>query len=301
MTYDPTIGKWISEDPIGFAAGDGNLSRYVGNSAWNKVDPTGLQEVKINSAHSQRFAYFYDRIRAKEGSENVFEHYYGNPLGNLIASVDVFSMGNGKYQLRVEVTAEARISGYDDDGDGKDDEPNSQATLIDQNVFNAIARVNAKNKQNLPNNPMPPVGAKNDIPVSALASASTAKGKKSILLTHDLVKCDSGDGVGIIWGTNRLTNTNQTHPGQMLLVRWTFDLNGEESEYKTSVTISQLQYGWNFQELGSQYIGPEWGLPSASKNGPIPKKEDIDAILKVHDSHPIPNYNNITHPKNPFE
>ncbi|MBX3435734.1 MAG: hypothetical protein KF847_20645, partial [Pirellulales bacterium] len=29
--YDPKIGKWISEDPIGFAAGDANLTRYVGN------------------------------------------------------------------------------------------------------------------------------------------------------------------------------------------------------------------------------------------------------------------------------
>jgi len=29
--YDSTLGKWISEDPIGFSAGDGNLGRYVGN------------------------------------------------------------------------------------------------------------------------------------------------------------------------------------------------------------------------------------------------------------------------------
>ncbi|HBJ39162.1 MAG TPA: hypothetical protein DDZ51_31330, partial [Planctomycetaceae bacterium] len=28
--YDPTIGRWISQDPIGFAAGDANLYRYVG-------------------------------------------------------------------------------------------------------------------------------------------------------------------------------------------------------------------------------------------------------------------------------
>ena len=30
--FDPRIGRFISEDPIGFAAGDTNLSRYVGNS-----------------------------------------------------------------------------------------------------------------------------------------------------------------------------------------------------------------------------------------------------------------------------
>ena len=40
--FDPRIGRFISEDPIGFAAGDANLSRYVGNSTPNAVDPSGL-------------------------------------------------------------------------------------------------------------------------------------------------------------------------------------------------------------------------------------------------------------------
>ena len=42
--YDASVGKWISEDPIGFDAGDTNLSRYVGNHPWDGTDPTGLQE-----------------------------------------------------------------------------------------------------------------------------------------------------------------------------------------------------------------------------------------------------------------
>jgi hypothetical protein len=40
--YDPTIGRWISQDPIGFAAGDANLYRYVGNRPASLLDPTGL-------------------------------------------------------------------------------------------------------------------------------------------------------------------------------------------------------------------------------------------------------------------
>ncbi len=40
--YDPTIGRWISEDPIGFKAGDANLYRYVGNRSTTHTDPTGL-------------------------------------------------------------------------------------------------------------------------------------------------------------------------------------------------------------------------------------------------------------------
>jgi RHS repeat-associated protein len=40
--YDPATGRWLSQDPIGFNAGDGNLYRYVGNSPTTKIDPTGL-------------------------------------------------------------------------------------------------------------------------------------------------------------------------------------------------------------------------------------------------------------------
>jgi RHS repeat-associated protein len=40
--YDPLTGRWISEDPIGFAAGDMNLYRYVENSTLDFVDPEGL-------------------------------------------------------------------------------------------------------------------------------------------------------------------------------------------------------------------------------------------------------------------
>uniref|UniRef100_UPI0036F2CDB1 RHS repeat-associated core domain-containing protein n=1 Tax=Tautonia marina TaxID=2653855 RepID=UPI0036F2CDB1 len=42
--YDAAIGRWTQEDPIGFAAGDANLYRYVGNGPTNFVDPDGLQK-----------------------------------------------------------------------------------------------------------------------------------------------------------------------------------------------------------------------------------------------------------------
>ncbi len=40
--YDATVGQFISEDPIGFEAGDANLFRYVGNESPNDVDPSGM-------------------------------------------------------------------------------------------------------------------------------------------------------------------------------------------------------------------------------------------------------------------
>jgi RHS repeat-associated protein len=41
--YDATTGRWISQDPMGFDAGDSNLYRYVKNGPTNSVDPSGLQ------------------------------------------------------------------------------------------------------------------------------------------------------------------------------------------------------------------------------------------------------------------
>ncbi|MBC7350771.1 MAG: RHS repeat-associated core domain-containing protein [Thermogutta sp.] len=39
--YDARVGRWLSEDPIGFHGGDGNLYRYVGNSPTTFVDFKG--------------------------------------------------------------------------------------------------------------------------------------------------------------------------------------------------------------------------------------------------------------------
>ena len=41
-SYDPIVGQFISEDPIGFDAGDADLRRYVGNGATFKSDASGL-------------------------------------------------------------------------------------------------------------------------------------------------------------------------------------------------------------------------------------------------------------------
>ncbi len=40
--YDSANGRFISEDPLGFGAGDSNLTRYVRNSPVNGTDPSGL-------------------------------------------------------------------------------------------------------------------------------------------------------------------------------------------------------------------------------------------------------------------
>ena len=77
--YDPSEGKWLSEDPIGFAAGDVNLHRYVGNSVNNLVDLDGLKAAgplpqdKLTDADPYPDEA-YDRARENLGPE-FFENY----------------------------------------------------------------------------------------------------------------------------------------------------------------------------------------------------------------------------------
>jgi RHS repeat-associated protein len=40
--YDPQLGRFISEDPIGFAGGDVNLYGYVWSNPISFTDPMGL-------------------------------------------------------------------------------------------------------------------------------------------------------------------------------------------------------------------------------------------------------------------
>jgi RHS repeat-associated protein len=39
--YDPALGRFLSADPIGFAAGDSNFYRYVSNNPLKYKDPSG--------------------------------------------------------------------------------------------------------------------------------------------------------------------------------------------------------------------------------------------------------------------
>ncbi len=49
--YDSEVGRFVSEDPIDFLAGDPNWYRYVGNSPGMAVDPSGLEEHSCITCH----------------------------------------------------------------------------------------------------------------------------------------------------------------------------------------------------------------------------------------------------------
>jgi RHS repeat-associated protein len=43
--YDPATKRWLSQDPMGFDAGDSNLYRYATNSAASSTDPSGKDDI----------------------------------------------------------------------------------------------------------------------------------------------------------------------------------------------------------------------------------------------------------------
>jgi len=46
--YDPTTGRWTTQDPLGLQAGDSNLYRYVNNNPLDAVDPSGLAALPLD-------------------------------------------------------------------------------------------------------------------------------------------------------------------------------------------------------------------------------------------------------------
>ena len=59
---DPATGKWLSEDPIGFAGGDANLGRYVGNAVTRLVDVTGLEQEKSETQDGLTYVKTIDGV-----------------------------------------------------------------------------------------------------------------------------------------------------------------------------------------------------------------------------------------------
>lgn len=69
--YDPTVGRFIGEDPLGFAAGDTNVSRYVGNNVANAMDPSGLASWK--EAWSGYKYYLFNPSKMDPGLYTTFK------------------------------------------------------------------------------------------------------------------------------------------------------------------------------------------------------------------------------------
>jgi RHS repeat-associated protein len=81
--YDPKIGRFISEDPIGFESGDINIYRYVFNSPCNNVDPSGLGigEDAFMGCLAGTMAYLFFEIAYQLSYVTAYLHRYDAPPG----------------------------------------------------------------------------------------------------------------------------------------------------------------------------------------------------------------------------
>jgi RHS repeat-associated protein len=84
--YDPIVGRFISEDTIGFNGGDANLYRYVGNSPINFTDPSGTEfpfvSIDDDGLRSSRYPWGGSRSSDPEIGNQRFGGFRGGGLGH---------------------------------------------------------------------------------------------------------------------------------------------------------------------------------------------------------------------------
>jgi RHS repeat-associated protein len=83
--YSPTIGRWVSRDPI-FEAGGVNLYGYVRNNPLNRMDPLGLSDVTYDSGSGTITVY--------DNKGNQVEQF---PAGNNTTSTSNGPWPNGTF------------------------------------------------------------------------------------------------------------------------------------------------------------------------------------------------------------
>ena len=126
--YNPTIGRFMSEDPKGYDAGDYNLYRYCSNDPWDKTDPTGLFGRGLG--WTQRLWEKFNRWQSNEASlddsaKQAIDHALANGKDRAsVATMKAFEQrfGTGSATVenmtRVSNNLSKMISALRDDGSG---------------------------------------------------------------------------------------------------------------------------------------------------------------------------------------
>jgi RHS repeat-associated protein len=98
--YDSSTGRWISQDPIGFAAGDTNLYRYVGNGPTMATDPNGLRGWEIGGLTPGQWTYatgvlFYEwGANGYRAGQGLVTGEAGRHMGNRAVAMSQNQSGN---------------------------------------------------------------------------------------------------------------------------------------------------------------------------------------------------------------
>jgi RHS repeat-associated protein len=103
--YDPESQRFISPDPIGFAGGDTNLYRYVGNSPTNGTDPSGNTSFwsdPLEWAYGNEGA-IWDVNASNSGLGGFYQDYLGEGIRNVLG--DQYLTQAGGWELVGATTA----------------------------------------------------------------------------------------------------------------------------------------------------------------------------------------------------
>jgi RHS repeat-associated protein len=92
--YDPTIGRWTSKDPIGFAGGDTNLYAYVGGNPMSYNDPSGW--VRYNNSPPVTVPVEGQTKDALQCVETCLQKATGNPTLDLLVTGGAETKGHSK-------------------------------------------------------------------------------------------------------------------------------------------------------------------------------------------------------------
>lgn len=111
--YDAETGRFLSEDPTGFAAGDPNLYRYTGNAPTFRTDATGLAWTGIaggaTATHTNGFQPAFGSIGGS-GSGS----FGGLSLGSNVGGGGMFTPYINSYQSQSQVVSDRAFSyGFD--------------------------------------------------------------------------------------------------------------------------------------------------------------------------------------------
>ena len=127
--YDASVGRWVSEDPIGFEGGDANLYRYCNNWAMNATDPLGFG----------LWSWVWT------GNWNASDEEW-----------DAASEGAGQYYLENAGKTHAALNAVGGGAGGLGVAVSSTIALIEGDLLHDAVENNA--------NPNPPGGAANNLP-----------------------------------------------------------------------------------------------------------------------------------------
>jgi hypothetical protein len=119
--YDPSVARFISEDPLGFGGGDVNLFAYVRNQPVNLADPLGLSSSPVpNNLLQPQRTFLQNLTLTLENAlffvagEMILPLPIEQPIGGVLAREGIyeFKAASGKTYVGQSGDICARIEGH---------------------------------------------------------------------------------------------------------------------------------------------------------------------------------------------